>query len=315
MTDSISIYEQYNIDLNRLSRDYLKFPLKKGTGNTNKGEYPTKGDLEYLYLELNLTRKEIGYYFNRSASTVDIWLQYYKLPTKDKNKAHESHSKIIFKKYGVKNISQLDAVKTKKSNTFIQHYGCSNIFKDKKFIKEKIFEKYNGWYTQTTEYKDRIKPKKNEIYNKVYQTKKKNNTFKISKPETRIYEKLISRFPDTIRQYHSKDYPFACDFYIPILDLYIEYQGVFGHFLDYRYKEPFDSKNKIHRKLVKKIYKKSFEIITYGKHKGERKLRYICAIKQYCNNDPLKRKTAKENNLNWIEFFTEEDFNKWIETI
>lgn len=28
--------------------------------------------------------------------------------------------------------------------------------------------------------------------------------------------------------------------------------------------------------------------------------------------DPLKRKTAKYNNLNWIEFFNMKQFNEWF---
>ena len=31
--------------------------------------------------------------------------------------------------------------------------------------------------------------------------------------------------------------------------------------------------------------------------------------------DPLKRKTAKENNLNWIEFFSMKEFENWYNNL
>lgn len=43
--------------------------------------------------------------------------------------------------------------------------------------------------------------------------------------ENKIYSELIKIFPEVKRQYKSKEYPFFCDFYIPSLDLYIEYNG------------------------------------------------------------------------------------------
>ena len=36
-------------------------------------------------------------------------------------------------------------------------------------------------------------------------------------------------YPDTIRQYKDSRYPYNCDFYIPCLDLFIEFQGYWTH--------------------------------------------------------------------------------------
>lgn len=46
----------------------------------------------------------------------------------------------------------------------------------------------------------------------------------LSKPEELMYERLVHRFgaQDVVRQYKSDRYPFLCDFYIPLMDLYIE---------------------------------------------------------------------------------------------
>ena len=40
--------------------------------------------------------------------------------------------------------------------------------------------------------------------------------------------------------------------------------------------------------------------------------KYKNAIDVWTRRDPLKRKTAKENNLNWLEFFTIKDFEDWF---
>lgn len=92
-------------------------------------------------------------------------------------------------------------------------------------------------------------------------------------------------------------YPFPCDFYISELDLYIEYQGFWTHG-----KHPFninDQEDKL--KLLE--------------WKNKNTKMYNCAINTWTIRDPLKRKTAKENNLNWVEFFTVEEFNEWFESI
>lgn len=46
----------------------------------------------------------------------------------------------------------------------------------------------------------------------------------LSKPEELMYERLVHRFgaQDVVRQYKSDRYPFLCNFYISLMDLYIE---------------------------------------------------------------------------------------------
>ena len=54
----MNIYEKYNINKNRLLRDYLHNPLQHIENQLGKPlELPFKEDLEYLYIELNLRRK------------------------------------------------------------------------------------------------------------------------------------------------------------------------------------------------------------------------------------------------------------------
>ena len=67
-------------------------------------------------------------------------------------------------------------------------------------------------------------------------TKMKNNSGTKSKSEDAFYKSLKITFNDVVRQYYDKErYPFNCDFYIPSIDLFIEYQGHPSHGI-----EPYD---------------------------------------------------------------------------
>ena len=44
-------------------------------------------------------------------------------------------------------------------------------------------------------------------------------------------------------------------------------------------------------------------------------MQFLRAIDVWTISDPLKRKTAKKNNLNWIEFFNMEQFMEWYNQI
>lgn len=116
-----------------------------------------------------------------------------------------------------------------------------------------------------------------------------------SAPEEITYRKLKSLFKEVKRQYKSEKYPFYCDFYIPEIDTFIECQyGI------YHYKEPYDPTNEEHQAYLKELQEKAK---TIEWNKG--------IINIWVNRDPLKRKIAKENNLNYLEFFSEEEFNEW----
>ena len=118
------------------------------------------------------------------------------------------------------------------------------------------------------------------------QTMLRNNSFKQSKTELMLLDYLKSEYPDLIYQYKDKErYPFKCDFYIPSLDLFIEYNGYWTHGL-----HPFNPLNKEDNlKLLKWKTKESKQ--------------YKTAIKVWTITDPLKRETAIKNNLNFIEFW------------
>ena len=138
-----------------------------------------------------------------------------------------------------------------------------------------------------------------EWQQKVYQTKKLHNTFNKSKIEETAYELLKSVFgiEHVDRQHKEERYPFHCDFYIDTLDMFIEIQGSWTHGT-----EPFDENNQEHIEKLKKWTSKM----------NEGKSFYESAIDVWTKRDPLKRKTAKDNKLNFVELWNMKEVNEFI---
>lgn len=374
MFDFISFYKNYNVDVTRLKRDYEKNPLqkilveKKYSAKAHqyykifRYEIPYKSDIEYLYLDINVTRADLIGYLNinlenfkkilkeldikKSAKLSIINTQKYYLKDPYKRlKVIEKRKKTCLEKYGgnapavseevkfkmkqtnlklykveyalqnktfmnkmiettldrfgTTNVSKCEKIKQKKKQTTLEHYGVENPFQSEKCknkIKETVYNRYGTFNPMQNK----------DIVNKGWETKKRNNTTNSSKIENYIYEKLKLLFSNIKRQYKSEKYPFACDFYIPELDLYIEYQGHCSHG-----KEPFDLNNLKHLDILRiwqdRVNKKKIE--------GKKQIQYLSYIDVWTRRDPLKRKIVKENNLNWIEFFTFEEFINWFNSL
>ena len=150
----------------------------------------------------------------------------------------EKSKKTCLKKYGVDNILKSEEFKEKVKETNLRKYGAKNVFASEEIknkIKETNLKKYGVEYALQSE---EIKQKYDffDIAKKLRETKKKNNTFNVSAPEKEILELLKNKFNEIETEYKSSVYPFSCDFYIPCLDLYIEFQGIWTHG-----KHPFNS--------------------------------------------------------------------------
>lgn len=194
----------------------------------------------------------------------------YKNKSKDfKDKVKQSY----LEKYGVETNLQLEVNKQKSKQTCLKRYGASS-------------------YMKSEDYRLQI----NEIQDKIYTTKKQNNTFSTSEPEEEVYKLLLTKFTkeDIERQYKSKVYPYRCDFYIKSKDLYIEYNGHFTHGL-----ELFNKDNPEHQK-----------ILAFWKNKNTKF--YNIAIYVWTVLDPLKLKIATENKLNYKIFWNLDEVKKFI---
>ena len=231
-------------------------------------------------------------------------------------KIHQAETNI--KKYNSKSVLQNDDVKIKTKETLLKKYNVDNIAKSdywKNNIKKTSLIKYNTLYpNQSEQVKEKMKQtcmihygvdnyfktkiarehaSSKEAKIKSYNTKKEHNSFNKSSKEEQSYILLKEKFSDVIRQYTSTLYPFACDFYIPSLDLYIEcnYHWTHGN-------KPYEGS------------KEDLELLNQWRESSTEF--YNNAITTWTIRDVNKRNIAKQNNLNYLEFFNINDLINWI---
>ena len=198
------------------------------------------------------------------------------------NKFNIGRTKVhrLFKKYKIK--KEIEEVVKTREKTCLQKYGTKQASASSE-VRQKISNAYSD----------------GSLMKNIIDIKKQNGTLNFSKPEEEIYQLLLTKFDkdDIKRQYSTQVYKWPCDFYIESLDLYIEYQGTWVHG-----KEPYDGTNLIHKKLADIWKIKNTEYFNY-------------AFKIWTKRDPLKREIAKENKLNWLEFWSIEEIKAWLQSI
>lgn len=134
---------------------------------------------------------------------------------------------------------------------------------------------------------------------KEYVTKRKNNSFRISKPEDRVYNKLVMKFgiENVIRQYRDENrYPFYCDFYVKSFDLFIECNFTWshgGHLFDCHSEEDCAIEN-------------------IWKEKAKKSKYYELALKVWTQSDVLKYDTMIKNNLNAFVAYKEVEIDDFL---
>ena len=216
--------------------------------------------------------------------------------------------KTNLKKYGTEYGLQSDIIREKSKKTCLEKYGgvgfastelankvkkiClekygveipsqSKEIQDK--AKQTCLEKYGTeHYAQSQEYQYRH----DEIQTKINNTKHKNHTFSTSQIETEFADYLTSQHIEYIRQYKSELYPFNCDFYIPKYDIYVEIQaGWFhGH-------HPYNCNGESDKDILERWKSKNTDF-------------YKTAIEIWTKRDVKKREVAKQNQLNYLEIFS-----------
>ena len=186
-----------------------------------------------------------------------------------------------FRRFGTKYPSQSELCKEKHTQTCLDRYGKVSYSQTEEWRNKKeqtCLDRYGSIsYSQTKEWK-----------HKECETKRRNNTFHTSRIENNVSMWLEEQGYKYIYQYMSEQYPFKCDFYLPDYDLYIEIQGTWTHG-----KHPFDKTN------VDDINK-----LELWSEKSKISKFYKMAIDVWTNRDVHKRSTAKENNLNYLEVFS-----------
>lgn len=241
--------------------------------------------------------------YNNNEKTVNTCLKRYGVRNGGGSKeTTEKNEKYFLEKYGVTTPLKDPNIKEKIKQTNIEKYGVENPHQNK-IIKEKIeqtcLKRYGKkTYLQSDEFKKNfLKYKK-----KRRETLKKHNKLTMSKAEAYIFNLLKYYFSDVICQYYSDEYPFDCDFYIPEINTYIEYQGYYTHG-----GHPYDENNIEDIKELHKLIEKN------NNHLNKDNNLYYVKIQIWTKQDVKKRNIAKQNNLNYIEFWSYEEVKNWLE--
>lgn len=185
------------------------------------------------------------------------------------------------KKYGVLNYTQTDIFKEKFKQTCLKKYGVTNPLKSD-IVKQKIqntcLKKYNCI--------------NGGMSSKAIETFKLHKTFNSSSAEKKLYNLTKKLYKNTIYQYTSEEYPYMCDFYIPELNLYIEYQGSMFHNMHLFRGTEEDNKQLDNIKI-----------------KAQESGRYKSLIEQWTIRDVKKYNIACENKLNYLLIYPKWDDN------
>lgn len=255
-------------------------------------------ELKELYIDKNLCIEEIASIFKVPNHVISKTIKKNKIVKSRsliqqsrvrRSPLYQENPEVIRHLYLDENVS-LDVLKLK--------YQCSTKAIIKYMRKYKIEKPMDKRMKQRAEtYKAHFgvdhPSKDSSIKEKIMSTQIKQGTFSRinSKEEDELAKILVDIFGESqvLRQYKTKEYPFPCDFYIVPLSLYIEYQG--SH---YHGRCIFDPNNPEHQDRLRQLK---------IKNQNRSNSIYKNMIKCWSIRDPLKRKTAKENNLNWIEFF------------
>ena len=328
------------IDVSKLTRDYQKFPLKKNLVYVERlkqkrwlfEEIPEQ-DLRYLYVECNLRQTDLQKYFGVSDTFLRPLFKKFNIEKSiDKIKKtnretclerygdenfnnQEKYRQTCLKRYGKESTNQVESVKKKQNETCLKRYGHTKAYGNPEIQKRQRQTCLDRYGVESPmrlkEVSEKVRNTKKERYGDHYQKIVENkiykNTIHSSKPEEKVFQFLKQKFPDVIHQYMDKDrYPYACDFYIPSLDLFIEYQGNWTHG-----GHPFNPNDKDDLNKVS-IWKNKLQ--NSGKEREWQSF-YFSALREWTKTDPAKRLIASKNNLNFLEFFSFHSFLTWFEKI
>ena len=221
----------------------------------------------------------------------------------------EGQKKYNLNHYGVEYNTQTTEFKQKRKETLLNKYGDENYnnIEQRKQTNLCIYgsENYCNY------------DKRKETMIELYGTSNFNNVLKrcetiknkdkqeYSNEENIVYNYLLLKFPDIIRQYNDARYPFNCDFYVPSLDLFIEYHG--SHFHN---NHPFDSANE---NDIMELQKLQDLANNSQQRKDGKKSQYDMMIYTWTDLDVRKLQTLKNNKLNYHIFYNINEVYKFIQ--
>ena len=206
-------------------------------------------------------------------------VEYYVQTDEYKEKAKSTN----LERYGDEWPLASDEIRAKGTETNLNKYGRTNIGQFGTEEHDKALKNKYGAAIENIGQVDSIKVKIND-------TKRLNHTFNSSKPEDDYYQALVLEYgADDIERQYNKDprYPFACDFYIKSLDIFIELNLSWTHG-PHKF-DPNDEEDK--------------EILALWQSRSVVSEYYRRAVEVWTKRDPLKFNTAQNNHLNYITFY------------
>lgn len=114
----------------------------------------------------------------------------------------------------------------------ISRHTVYSIIRDNGGCRSSNYSKIGIPRTQEVKNKISLKNKGQRVnLKKQIETKRKNNSFNLSKPEQELYNELVKKYGEEniLKQYKEKRYPYYCDFYIKTEDMFIELNRHWTH--------------------------------------------------------------------------------------
>ena len=202
-------------------------------------------------------------------------------------------------KYGGNTLQKCSSSRLKYEATMHEKYAVTNPMLNKN-IANKSTETLKNRINEIKEYnKLRIgvewPAQLQSVKDKIIASKTRNGTHNCSSIEDKIFILLNDKYSQVKRQYKCNKYPFACDFFVEPLDLYIECNFTWTH--------GFCLYDENDKSCIEKLKNWQEKAITSNYYKN--------AIYTWTDLDVRKFNIAKENNLNYLVFYNEKQFMKW----
>lgn len=183
----------------------------------------------------------------------------------------------LYQETGCKSFLSLQSVQEKSKETCLKRYGAPR-------------------YSQSLEGRARLSEigKDKNVIARRNQTMKERGCY--TNPESERKLKEVFKENNILFEYNyiSDKYPFKCDFYLPDFDLYIELNFHWTHG-----PHAFDENNEEDQRLL-------------AAWKSKNTPYYNVAVQVWSIRDVLKLQTAKDNNLNYLVFYNQQEVDAWL---
>ena len=217
------------------------------------------------------------------------------------DKTKEKIKKTNLERYGDTNIFGKNSIIRKQfENQLYQETGCTSYLSlpsVQEKSKKTCLKRYGApRYTQSLEGRAKLSEigKNKDVIARRNQTMKERGCYANPESERKLKEVFKENNILFEHNYISDKYPFKCDFYLPDFDLYIELNFHWTHG-----PHAFNKNNEEDQHLL-------------ANWKNKNTPYYNVAVQVWSIRDVLKLQTAKDNNLNYLVFYNQQEVDTWL---